>query len=98
RKAYGAERREDLIFTRGVHTLFRNIATSITAVSGIGALATVVIGAIGALMIVVGGRGLLLGTMTMGDFVMYVFFVGMVAAPLVQIASIGTQFSEAICT
>ncbi|MEK6598159.1 MAG: ABC transporter ATP-binding protein, partial [Gemmatimonadota bacterium] len=41
-KSYVAERREDLIFTRGVHTLFRNIATSITAVSGIGALATVV--------------------------------------------------------
>ncbi len=94
-KSYVAERREDLIFTRGVHTLFRNIATSITAVSGIGALATVVIGAIGALMIVVGGRSVLLGAMSMGDFVMYVFFVGMVAAPLVQIASIGTQVSEA---
>jgi subfamily B ATP-binding cassette protein MsbA len=33
--------------------------------------------------------------MTPGDFVMYVFFIGMVAAPLVQIASIGTQVSEA---
>ena len=33
--------------------------------------------------------------MTLGDFVMYVFFTGLVAAPLVQIASIGTQISEA---
>ena len=33
--------------------------------------------------------------MTLGDFVMYVFFIGLVAAPLVQIASIGTQVSEA---
>jgi subfamily B ATP-binding cassette protein MsbA len=33
--------------------------------------------------------------MTIGDFVMYIFFTGMVAAPLIQIASIGTQVSEA---
>jgi len=33
--------------------------------------------------------------MTLGDFVMYIFFIGLVAAPLVQIASIGTQVSEA---
>jgi subfamily B ATP-binding cassette protein MsbA len=33
--------------------------------------------------------------MTMGDFVMYIFFIGMVAAPLVGIASIGTQITEA---
>jgi subfamily B ATP-binding cassette protein MsbA len=33
--------------------------------------------------------------MTLGDMMMYVFFIGMVAAPLVQIASIGTQITEA---
>ncbi len=33
--------------------------------------------------------------MTLGDFIMYLFFVGLVAAPLVQIASIGTQITEA---
>ena len=33
--------------------------------------------------------------MTLGDFVMYVFFTGLVAAPLVQISSISTQLSEA---
>ncbi len=46
-------------------------------------------------MIVVGGRSILSGAMTLGDFVMYLFFTGLVAAPLVQIASIGTQVSEA---
>jgi subfamily B ATP-binding cassette protein MsbA len=34
-------------------------------------------------------------TMTLGDFVMYVWFIGLVAAPLVGVASIGTQISEA---
>jgi len=55
----------------------------------------VITGLIGVLMIVIGGRSILAGTMTLGDFVMYVFFVGLMALPLVQIASIGTQVSEA---
>ena len=33
--------------------------------------------------------------MTLGDLVMYIFFIGLVAAPLVSIASIGTQITEA---
>jgi subfamily B ATP-binding cassette protein MsbA len=94
-KSYTAEKREDLVFTRGAHRLFRNVAKSITGVSAITAFSTVVIGAIGVLMIVVGGRAILAGTMTLGDFVMYLFFTGLVAAPLVQIASVGTQISEA---
>jgi subfamily B ATP-binding cassette protein MsbA len=94
-KAYVAERREDLIFARGVHRLFRNIATTITGVSAISNLTTVVVGAIGALMMIMGGRAVAAGTMTLGDLMMYVLFTGMVAAPLIQIASIGTQISEA---
>ena len=94
-KSYIAEKREEIVFTRGAHRLFRNVAQSITGVSAITAFSTVIIGVIGVLMIVVGGRSILAGTMTLGDFVMYLFFTGLVAAPLVQIASIGTQVSEA---
>jgi subfamily B ATP-binding cassette protein MsbA len=94
-KSYTAEKREEITFTRGAHRLFRNVAQSITGVSAITAFSTVIIGAIGILMIVIGGRAILAGTMTLGGFVMYLFFTGLVAAPLVQIASIGTQVSEA---
>ena len=94
-KAYHSERGERLVFARGAHRLFRNIATTMTGVSGLGAFASLVIGAIGVLMILVGGRAILAGTMTLGDFVMYIFFVGLVAAPLIGIASIGTQITEA---
>ncbi len=94
-KSYIAEKREEIVFTRGVHRLFRNVARSITGVSAITAFSTVIVGAIGVLMIMVGGRSILAGSMTLGDFVMYLFFTGLVAAPLVQIASIGTQVSEA---
>ncbi len=94
-KSYIAEKREEIVFTRGAHRLFRNVARSITGVSAITAFSTVIIGAIGVLMIIVGGRSILAGSMTLGDFIMYLFFTGLVAAPLVQIASIGTQVSEA---
>jgi subfamily B ATP-binding cassette protein MsbA len=94
-KSYVAERGETLVFARGVHRLFRNIAMTVTGISALGAAVTVITGGIGVLMILVGGTAILAGRMTLGDFVMYVFFVGLVAAPLVQIASIGTQVSEA---
>ncbi|MCH7873850.1 MAG: ABC transporter ATP-binding protein [Gemmatimonadetes bacterium] len=94
-KAYVAERSERLVFARGVHRLFRNIAKTITAISVVVAFTTVVIGAIGVMMIMVGGHAIIAGTMTLGQFVMYVFFTGLVAFPLIEIAEIGTQISEA---
>jgi ABC-type multidrug transport system fused ATPase/permease subunit len=95
-KSYVAERRERVVFARGVHRLLRNVARTITGTSAVGAVTTVIVGAVGVLMIVVGGRAILAGEMTLGDFVMYVFFVGLVAALLVSVASIGTQLSEAL--
>jgi ABC-type multidrug transport system fused ATPase/permease subunit len=94
-KSYVAERREELVFTRGIHALFRNVATTMTGIGGVTALSTVVVGVSGAVMIWVGGQDILAGRMTLGDFVMYVFFTGLMAAPLIQIASIGTQITEA---
>ncbi len=94
-KTYTAEKREELVFTRGVNRLFRNIAQSITGVSAITAFSTVVVGVIGVIMLIVGGRSILAGTMTLGDFINYILFTGLMAAPVVQIASIGTQISEA---
>ncbi len=94
-KVYTAEAREERIFAEGIERLFRNIASTITGTSAVGAATTVIVGVIGVLMIIIGGRSIVGGTMTLGDFVMYIFFIGLVAAPLVQIASIGTQVSEA---
>ena len=94
-KSYVAERREELVFARGAHKLFRNVATTMTGVSAVGAFSALIVGAIGALMIVVGGGRVLSGAMTIGDYFMYVLFTGMMALPLVQLAAIGTQFSEA---
>jgi ABC-type multidrug transport system fused ATPase/permease subunit len=94
-KTYTAEKREELVFTKGVNRLFRNVAQSITGVSAITAFSTVVVGVIGVIMIVIGGRSILEERMTLGDFINYILFTGLMAAPVVQIASIGTQISEA---
>ncbi|HEY6362734.1 MAG TPA: ABC transporter ATP-binding protein [Vicinamibacterales bacterium] len=94
-KSYTAEKREEIVFTKGAHRLFRNIAKSMTGVSVITAGSTVIVGIIGVLMIWLGGRAIIAGEMTLGDLVMYIFFIGLVAAPLVSIASIGTQITEA---
>ena len=66
-----------------------------TAVSGVTAFSTVIVGIIGVILTLIGGRDILAGRMTLGDFFMYIFFTAMVAAPLVEIASIGTQITEA---
>ncbi len=94
-KVYTAERREERVFTRGVFDLFRNIASTITGTSALHAISTVIVGAIGLLIMIMGGQALLDGSMTLGDLVMYIFFVGIMAAPLVQIAGIGTQITDA---
>jgi subfamily B ATP-binding cassette protein MsbA len=94
-KSYTAEKREEIVFTKGAHRLFRNIAKSMTGVSATTAGSTVIVGVIGILMISLGGRAILAGEMTLGDLIMYIFFIGLVAAPLVSIASIGTQVTEA---
>jgi ABC-type multidrug transport system fused ATPase/permease subunit len=95
-KAFTAEKHEEVVFAKGAHRLFRNVARTMTGVSGIGALSSVVIGAIGVAMTLVGGHAILDGSMTLGDWVMYIFFTGLLAAPLIQISSIGTQITEAL--
>ena len=94
-KAYTAEKREALTFARGAHKLFRNIAKSMTAVSATTAFSSLVIGAVGVVIILVGGRSVVTGQMTIGDLFMYVLFTGLMAMPLIQFAAIGTQITEA---
>ena len=94
-KAYTAEKREALTFARGAHKLFRNIAKSMTGVSATSAFSSLVIGAVGVVIILVGGQSVANRQMTIGDLFMYVMFTGMMAMPLIQFAAIGTQITEA---
>jgi ABC-type multidrug transport system fused ATPase/permease subunit len=95
-KSYAAEKGERLVFVRGTHRLFRNHRRSMTAVSAVTAFSSIIVGAIGMVMIMVGGNSVLAGTMTLGDLFMYIFFTGLVAMPVIDIVSIGTQITEAL--
>ena len=94
-KAYTAEKREELVFAKGAHRLFRNVAQSLTGVSTVSAFSTLVLGAIGISMMLVGGNAIRQGQMTIGDFVMYLTFTALITVPVVQLANIGTQLTEA---
>ena len=94
-KVYTAEERERVVFQEGALRLFRNIASSITGTSMLGSLSVVIVGAVSVWIMLIGGRGVLNGEISMGDLLSYVFLVGMMVAPLVNIASIGTQITEA---
>ncbi|MEE8526549.1 MAG: ABC transporter ATP-binding protein, partial [Thermoanaerobaculia bacterium] len=94
-KAYTAERREDRIFAHGAHRLLRNIAKSITTIAAVGSGTGLLLGSISVVMMLVGGRAVLNGVMTLGDLIQYLLFTGIVIAPMIQISSIVTQIGEA---
>jgi ABC-type multidrug transport system fused ATPase/permease subunit len=94
-KTYVAEEREESVFGEGVDRLFRNIASTITGTSLVGAISTLIVGGIGVMILSIGGSSILGGSMTTGELFSYVMFVGVMVAPLVQISSIGTQITEA---
>ena len=94
-KSYTAEKREELVFARGAHRLFRNVAKSLTGVSATTAFSSLVIGATGIAMMLIGGSSIRNGSMTIGDLVMYLSFTAMMTMPVIQLASIGTQLTEA---
>ncbi len=94
-KAYTAEPGEERVFASGVETLFGNIKKGMTGVSALTSFGTIVLGVLGVVMTLVGGNAILAGEMTLGEFVLYIVFIGLVTAPVIEIASIGTQITEA---
>ena len=94
-KAYTAEKREEIVFAKGAHAMLRNVAKTMTGTSATFAGSTVIVGVIGVIMIIMGGQAIMSGQMTLGDLIMYLLFTGMLASPVIQIASIGTSITEA---
>ncbi|HYK41126.1 MAG TPA: ABC transporter ATP-binding protein [Thermoanaerobaculia bacterium] len=94
-KAYRAERREALVFSKGVHRLFRNVAQTMTGFSAVGAFSTLLLGIVGVAIMWIGANDILAGRMTIGAFVSYTLYLGLLVGPVVQIVSIGSQITEA---
>jgi ABC-type multidrug transport system fused ATPase/permease subunit len=95
-KGYHAEERESNVFSRGVQRLLDNVLKSLTATSLMGLTSTVVLGVVSAIIMFIGARQILAGHMTAGQLFSYTMFMGFLIAPVAQMASIGTQITEAL--
>jgi subfamily B ATP-binding cassette protein MsbA len=95
-KGYHAEEREEKVFASGAARILENILQSLTGVSLLSLSATVLLGVVGALVMYVGGRQILDGSLTLGGFVTFTAFLGFLVAPVFQIVGIGTQLTEAL--
>jgi ABC-type multidrug transport system fused ATPase/permease subunit len=94
-KAYRAERREAIVFTKGVHRLFRNVARTLTGFSAVSAFSTLLFGLVGVIIMWVGATDMLAGRMTLGTFVSFTLYLALLVGPIVQVVSIGSQITEA---
>src|SRR5438552_5866028 len=95
-KGYHAEEREENVFTRGVTRLLENVMRTLTATSVMGLSASVLLGIVGAVIMFLGARQILAGSLTIGGFFTYTLFMGALIAPVMQIVQIGTQLTEAL--
>jgi ABC-type multidrug transport system fused ATPase/permease subunit len=93
-KGYHAESREEGVFAGGVQRLLDNVLKTLTATSLMSLASTVLLGLVSALVMYLGTRRILAGTMTLGTFLTYVAFLALLVAPVFQIVAIGTQLSE----
>jgi subfamily B ATP-binding cassette protein MsbA len=95
-KGYHAEEREAQVFSGGVQRLLDNVIRTLTAQSFMGLASTVVLGAVGALVMFFGARLVLAHKLTLGGYFSYTLILAYMIAPVVQIVAIGTQLTEAI--
>ncbi len=94
-KAYTAEKHEARIFAGGAHGLLRLVVGTMRVTSSVGALTTLLVGAVSVAVLVIGGREVIAGRMTVGGLISFTLYLALVVGPVVQIVAIGTQLSEA---
>jgi ABC-type multidrug transport system fused ATPase/permease subunit len=95
-KGYHAEAREEKIFSAGVQRLLDNVLKTLTATSIMSLSAAALMGLVSAVVMFMGAHRILAATMTLGTFLTYSIFLGLLVAPVFQIVAIGTQITEAI--
>jgi subfamily B ATP-binding cassette protein MsbA len=95
-KGYHAEAREEGVFAAGVGRLLGNVLKTLTATSVMSLSSTALMGIVGAVVMFLGARQIMAGTLTLGGFFTYTMFLGYLVAPIFQVVNIGTQITEAI--
>jgi len=79
-----------------VRRLLDNVMRTLTATSVMSLSASLLLGVVGAVIMYVGARQIMAGTLTIGGFFTYTLFLGFLVAPIMQMVAIGTQLTEAL--
>ena len=95
-KGYHAEAEEARVFAGGAERLLQNVLKSLTAMSLMSLSATSLMGIVGGVVMFVGSRQMIAGTLTSGEFFQFTMFLAMLVAPMFQVVAIGTQLTEAL--
>ena len=94
-KGFHAVDKEGEVFAAGVRRLFENVRTTLTASAAVTSLGTLFMGLAGVLIMGYGGHRILQDQLTVGELFSFTLFLGFLVAPVVQMANIGTQMTEA---
>ncbi|MFT4545846.1 MAG: ABC-type multidrug transport system fused ATPase/permease subunit [Bacteroidia bacterium] len=95
-KAFNAEEQESASFERGVTRLFENVKKSLTATAIIGSSSIFLIGLASTGIMGIGGYFMMVGTLTMGEFLSFTLLLGFMIAPITQMGNIGSQLTDAM--
>jgi subfamily B ATP-binding cassette protein MsbA len=95
-KGYHAEDREQAVFGAGVQRLLDNVLKTLSAQSVMQLSMALLMGLVGAAVSWYGARHIMLGDMTLGEYMAYTMLLGFLIAPIFQIVNIGTQLTEAL--
>ena len=95
-KGFNAEAQENKTFEEGVGRLFQNVKKSLTATALMTSSSTFLLGMATVGIMGMGGYFIMVGTMTAGDLISFLLFLGFMVAPIVQMSNIGSQLTEAL--
>ncbi len=95
-KGYHAEDREEKVFASGAQRLLDNVLKTLTTTSLMSLSGASLMGIVSAIIMYLGARQVLAGTMTKGELISYSAYLVLMVAPVFQIVNIGTQITEAI--
>lgn len=95
-KGFNAEEQENLSFEDGVERLYENVKQSLTSTALVTSSATFLLGIASAGIMGIGGYLIIQGEMTIGDFLAFTLYLGLMISPIVQMSNIGSQLTEAL--
>jgi len=95
-KGFNAENQENKSFEKGADLLFQNVKKSLTTTAIMSSSATFLLGLASLGIMGIGGYFMIKGQMSMGEFLSFTLYLGLMIAPIVQMSNIGSQLTEAL--